>query len=124
MCNRQQNNGKTSHSIWTTAWHLGTACEGDHVAWSGHSETGSAQGVLVKRTAAKVEDDETWERAMQWAMVTSASKILTFWADILGVEDSEVVSWLCSALLHNNHANHSGCEQQTVLAASRRTELC
>lgn len=95
-----------------------------HVAWSGHSETGSAQGVLVKRTAAKVEDDETWERALQWAMVTSASKILTFWADILGVEDSEVVSWLCSALLHNNHANHSGCEQQTVLAASRRTELC
>ena len=36
-----------------------------YVAWSGHSKTSRVQGMLVKPTAAKVEDDEAWARAMQ-----------------------------------------------------------
>lgn len=49
--------------------------------------------MLVKPTAAKVEDAETWERAMQWAMADFGfQNCPIFRAEIVGWdEDNEVV---------------------------------
>ena len=64
-----------------------------YVAWSGHSKTGRVQGMLVKPTAAKVEDGAAWERAMQWAMADFGfQNCPIFQTEIVGMEGSEGVS--------------------------------
>ena len=61
-----------------------------YVAWSGHSKTSRVQGMLVKPTAAKVEDDEAWARAMQWAMADFGFQNCPIFQTIDGLEGSEV----------------------------------
>ena len=63
-----------------------------YLAWSGHSKTGRVQGVLVKPTAAMVEDDESWERAMQWTMADFGfRKCPIFHTEIVGKEGGDVL---------------------------------
>ena len=65
-----------------------------YAAWSGHSKTGRVQGMLLKPTAAKLEDDEAWARAMQWAMADfgfqNCPRRTETETEIVGMEGSEV----------------------------------
>ena len=71
------------------------------LAWYAHTKTGRVSGVYVRPKPAKVEDDSTWERAIQWTIGDFGFRTCPiFRIDILaaGKEDVEFGSLRCSLL--------------------------
>ena len=63
-----------------------------YTTWSGNSQTGRLQGVLVRRQKAQVERDVSWRRAIDWAMSDFALRCCPiFLAEILAVDGEDVV---------------------------------
>ena len=62
-----------------------------YTAWSGNSQTGRLQGVLVRPQRAQVERDVSWRRAIDWAMSNFALRCCPiFLAEILAVDGEDV----------------------------------
>ena len=63
-----------------------------YVDWSGNSQTGRLQGVLVRPQKAQVERDVSWRRAIDWSMSDFALRgCPIFLAEILAVDGEDVV---------------------------------
>ena len=63
-----------------------------YTTWSGNSQTGRLQGVLVRPQKAQVERDVSWRRAIDWAMLDFALRCCPiFLAEILAVDGEDVV---------------------------------
>ena len=57
------------------------------LAWYAHTKTGRVSGISVRPKPAKVEDDSTWERAIQWTIGDFGFRACpTFRIDILAAE--------------------------------------
>ena len=62
-----------------------------YTAWSGNSQTGRIQGVLVRPQKAQVERDVSWRRAIDWAISNFALRCCPiFLAEILAVDGEDV----------------------------------
>ena len=62
-----------------------------YVDWSGNSQTGRLQGVLVRPQKAQVERDVSWRRAIDWSMSDFALRgCPIFLAEILAVDGEDV----------------------------------
>jgi hypothetical protein len=84
------------------------------VAWYAHTTTGRVSGIRVRPTKAKVDDEASWERAVQWAAADFGFRACPiFRVDILAMNEEGVE-------LGPLQCYTKGADAPTILSASKR----